>query len=103
VCPCYLYRDVTTKSGLNFIGIGATEPNYLVTADDVDTLLAIEVQPLDDRKRKVTSLPCADLYSIMLYFLNTFGNPGAMYICIPFEMTQRRVLMINYNFSFLIS
>ncbi|XP_057787731.1 uncharacterized protein LOC131004975 isoform X2 [Salvia miltiorrhiza] len=31
---------------------GAKQPNYLVTADDVDTCLAIEVQPLDDRKRK---------------------------------------------------
>ncbi|KAM0927417.1 hypothetical protein ACQ4PT_002863 [Festuca glaucescens] len=31
---------------------GAKQPNYLVTADDVDTLLVIEVQPLDDRKRK---------------------------------------------------
>ncbi|XP_010546269.1 PREDICTED: uncharacterized protein LOC104818394 isoform X2 [Tarenaya hassleriana] len=31
---------------------GANQPNYLVTADDVDTYLAIEVQPLDDRKRK---------------------------------------------------
>ncbi|KAK3163670.1 hypothetical protein QOZ80_1AG0006650 [Eleusine coracana subsp. coracana] len=31
---------------------GARQPSYLVTADDVDTLLAIEVQPLDDRKRK---------------------------------------------------
>ncbi|KAL6493332.1 hypothetical protein OROGR_033091 [Orobanche gracilis] len=31
---------------------GAKQPNYLVTADDVDTYLAIEIQPLDDRKRK---------------------------------------------------
>ncbi|GKU88901.1 hypothetical protein SLEP1_g3113 [Rubroshorea leprosula] len=31
---------------------GAKQPNYLVSADDVDTYLAIEVQPLDDRKRK---------------------------------------------------
>ncbi|XP_044386752.1 putative cysteine-rich receptor-like protein kinase 35 isoform X4 [Triticum aestivum] len=31
---------------------GARQPTYVVTADDVDTLLAIEVQPLDDRKRK---------------------------------------------------
>ncbi|KAF0924218.1 hypothetical protein E2562_008515 [Oryza meyeriana var. granulata] len=31
---------------------GAKQPSYLVTADDVDSLLAIEVQPLDDRKRK---------------------------------------------------
>uniref|UniRef100_A0A453SXD7 AIR9-like A9 domain-containing protein n=1 Tax=Aegilops tauschii subsp. strangulata TaxID=200361 RepID=A0A453SXD7_AEGTS len=32
---------------------GAKQPTYLVTADDVDSLLAIEVQPLDDRKRKI--------------------------------------------------
>ncbi|CAI9115561.1 OLC1v1016487C1 [Oldenlandia corymbosa var. corymbosa] len=31
---------------------GAKQPLYLVTADDVDTYLAIEVQPLDNRKRK---------------------------------------------------
>ncbi|XP_038997383.1 uncharacterized protein LOC120122300 isoform X2 [Hibiscus syriacus] len=31
---------------------GAKQPNYPVTADDVDTYLAIEVQPLDNRKRK---------------------------------------------------
>ncbi|KMZ66164.1 hypothetical protein ZOSMA_2G01750 [Zostera marina] len=30
----------------------AKQPAYLVTADDVDCYLAIEVQPLDDRKRK---------------------------------------------------
>lgn len=38
---------------------GAKQPNYLVTADDVDSYLAIEVQPLDDRKRKVN---CVDLW-----------------------------------------
>ncbi|GAB2277257.1 hypothetical protein Dimus_011964 [Dionaea muscipula] len=31
---------------------GAKEPKYLVTADDVNTTLALEIQPLDDRKRK---------------------------------------------------
>jgi hypothetical protein len=36
-----------------FDGAGARQPTYLVTADDVDSVLAIEVQPLDDRKRKV--------------------------------------------------
>lgn len=34
----------------------AKQPVYLVTADDVDTYLAIEVQPLDDSKRKVIVL-----------------------------------------------
>ncbi|XP_039042781.1 uncharacterized protein LOC120181788 isoform X2 [Hibiscus syriacus] len=36
---------------VNYIN-GAKQPNYLVTADDVDTYLAIEVQPLDIRNRK---------------------------------------------------
>ncbi|ESQ40792.1 hypothetical protein EUTSA_v10012799mg [Eutrema salsugineum] len=31
---------------------GAKKPNYLVTADDVDLYLAIEVHPLDDKNRK---------------------------------------------------
>jgi hypothetical protein len=31
---------------------GAKQPGYLVSADDVHTYLAIEVQPMDDRKRK---------------------------------------------------
>ncbi|KAL5574556.1 hypothetical protein UlMin_016255 [Ulmus minor] len=36
---------------VNYID-GAKQPSYLVTADDVDSYLAIEVQPLDKRKRK---------------------------------------------------
>ncbi|XP_039008212.1 uncharacterized protein LOC120136173 [Hibiscus syriacus] len=36
---------------VNYIN-GAKQPNYLVTADDVDRYLAIEVQPLDNRNRK---------------------------------------------------
>jgi hypothetical protein len=39
---------------LYFCCIGAKQPSYLVTADDVDAYLAIEVQPLDEKKRKVT-------------------------------------------------
>ncbi|KAI3824366.1 hypothetical protein L1987_05824 [Smallanthus sonchifolius] len=35
---------------INYIR-GAKQPTYLVTADDVDTYLAIEVQPMDNRKR----------------------------------------------------
>lgn len=36
--------------------IGAKQPGYLVTADDVDAYLAIEVQPLDEKKRKVSHI-----------------------------------------------
>ncbi|XP_077244076.1 uncharacterized protein LOC143884411 isoform X2 [Tasmannia lanceolata] len=39
------------NGSVNYI-FGAKQPNYLVTADDVDSYLAIEVQPLDNRKRK---------------------------------------------------
>ena len=53
------------KPILPFPGVGAKQPTYLVTADDVDNLLAIEVQPLDDRKRKVVSFSCADPYAMI--------------------------------------
>lgn len=46
---------------------GAKQPNYLVTADDVETYLAIEVQPLDNRKRKVLFL----FFSLLLPPPNT--------------------------------
>ncbi|XP_057972004.1 uncharacterized protein LOC131160384 isoform X2 [Malania oleifera] len=39
------------NGSVNYID-GAKQPNYLVTADDVDAYVAIEVQPLDNRKRK---------------------------------------------------
>lgn len=45
-----LFLDLDLKL---FFMAGAKQPTYLVTADDVDSYLAIEVQPLDDRKRKV--------------------------------------------------
>lgn len=58
----YSYAHV--ECGLmDFLMTGAKQPNYLVTADDVDTYLAIEVQPLDDRKRKV------------LYYISVAGQP----------------------------
>lgn len=46
---------------------GAKQPSYLVTADDVDTYLAIEVQPLDDRKRKVS--PIASVWFKQIYIV----------------------------------
>lgn len=48
--------------------IGAKQPNYLISADDVDTLLAIEVQPLDNRKRKV--------------FFGTYHNGSLLLVCV---------------------
>uniref|UniRef100_A0A452XW57 Uncharacterized protein n=1 Tax=Aegilops tauschii subsp. strangulata TaxID=200361 RepID=A0A452XW57_AEGTS len=40
------------EDGLQKFIEGARQPTYLVTADDVDTILAVEVQPLDNRERK---------------------------------------------------
>lgn len=37
-----------------YLVTGAKQPDYLFTADDGDSYLAIEVQPFDDRKRKVS-------------------------------------------------
>ena len=48
---------IKLKLTLSLPDIGADEPTYLVTADDVDSLLDIEIQPLDEnRKRKVNPL-----------------------------------------------
>lgn len=33
---------------------GATVPEYVVTADDVDTLLAVDCTPMDDSGRQVS-------------------------------------------------
>lgn len=52
----FVYTTTKGKQKLPLPGVGAKQPTYLVTADDVDSLLAIEVQPLDDRKRKVNPL-----------------------------------------------
>lgn len=46
---------------------GAKQPLYLVTADDVDTYLAIEVQPLDDRKRKVLSVSTISMVALIFW------------------------------------
>ncbi|KAL7600742.1 uncharacterized protein LOC111920696 [Lactuca sativa] len=37
---------------------GAKQPTYTVTADDVDTYLAVEVQPLDNKQRKGELVKC---------------------------------------------
>lgn len=66
-----LWRDVGHRE---FLVTGAKQPNYLVTADDVDTYLAIEVQPLDNRKRKVPSL--------------NYWNSSPMYFSIVFPLSQ---------------
>ncbi|KAK1423647.1 hypothetical protein QVD17_18953 [Tagetes erecta] len=54
---------------VNYID-GAKQPSYLVTADDVDTYLAIEVQPMDNRKRK------GDLVKV-------FANEHRKIVCDP--------------------
>lgn len=35
---------------------GATNPEYVVTADDVDKLIAVECIPMDDQGRQVFSI-----------------------------------------------
>ncbi|KAI3510538.1 hypothetical protein L1887_17607 [Cichorium endivia] len=45
------------NGSVNYIE-SAKQPTYTVTADDVDTYLAVEVQPLDDRQRKGELVKC---------------------------------------------
>jgi hypothetical protein len=49
-----------------FCYVGAKQPSYLVTADDVDAYLAIEVQPLDEKKRKVTHKISFSIHPILI-------------------------------------
>ncbi len=70
---------------------GAKQPNYLVTADDVDTYLAIEVQPLDNRKRKVLfislslSFPKIDIHDNIDY---------CIFFWIRISLNQRKEIIV---------
>ncbi|WCJ28944.1 hypothetical protein M5689_010611 [Euphorbia peplus] len=69
---------------------GAKQPNYLVTADDVNTYLAIEVQPLDDRKRK------GELVKV-------FANEQRKIVCDPEMQNHIERTLYNGNASYRIS
>lgn len=64
----YFFCFISPLRSHDTVVTGAKQPTYLVTADDVDTYLAIEVQPLDNRKRKVCLYP-------LLYFLSACMLP----------------------------
>jgi hypothetical protein len=42
---------------------GATHPEYIVTADDVDKLIAVECIPMDDQGRQVKYRDFSGIYS----------------------------------------
>lgn len=42
---------------------GATHPEYVVTADDVDKLIAVECIPMDDQGRQVKFWDFSGMYS----------------------------------------
>ncbi|XP_059628586.1 uncharacterized protein LOC132271274 isoform X2 [Cornus florida] len=69
---------------------GAKQPNYLVTADDVDTYLAIEVQPLDNRKRK------GELVKV-------FANEHRKITCDPEMLNQIEKTLYNGHASYRVS
>lgn len=50
---CFLvnYFDLSFKFYIT--GSGATNPEYVVTADDVDKLIAVECIPMDDQGHQV--------------------------------------------------
>lgn len=78
-----------------YSNVGAKQPNYLVTADDVDTYLAIEVQPLDNRKRQVLS--CYWLQDAHSYVLSVLGN---MSVHVYIVSLPNLFIFIFFIFSF---
>lgn len=56
---------VTLLFLVNFFSLGATNPEYVVTADDVDKLIAVECIPMDDQGRQVHT--CNDFFFYLLF------------------------------------
>ncbi|KAJ0266120.1 Uncharacterized protein HA466_0001700 [Hirschfeldia incana] len=69
---------------------GAKKPNYLVTADDVDLYLAIEVHPLDDNNRK------GELVKV-------FANENCKITCHPEMQSHIEKNLHNSHASFKVS
>ena len=44
---------------------GATNPEYVVTADDVDKLIAVECIPMDDQGRQVHTCNSIHMYILI--------------------------------------
>ncbi|CAH8281919.1 unnamed protein product [Eruca vesicaria subsp. sativa] len=74
---------------VNYID-GAKKPNYLVTADDVDLYLAIEVHPLDDKNRK------GELVKV-------FANENCKITCHPEMQSHIEKNLHNSHASFKVS
>ncbi|CAG7911693.1 unnamed protein product [Brassica rapa] len=74
---------------VNYID-GAKKPNYLVTADDVDLYLAIEVHPLDDKNRK------GELVKV-------FANDNCKITCHPEMQSHIEKNLHNSHASFKVS
>ncbi|KAL4589943.1 hypothetical protein LXL04_002855 [Taraxacum kok-saghyz] len=63
---------------------GAKQPTYTVTADDVDTYLAVEVQPLDNKQRKGELVKC-------------FANDNKKIACHPDMVREiERILSVGH-------
>lgn len=50
-CVIMLFRYICYL--IKVLDSGATNPEYFVTADDVDKLIAVECIPMDDQGRQV--------------------------------------------------
>ncbi|CAN8256860.1 unnamed protein product [Cochlearia groenlandica] len=74
---------------VNYID-GAKKPNYLVTADDVDLYLAIEVHPLDDNNRKGE-------------LVRVFANENCKITCHPEMQSHIEKSLNNSNALFKVS
>lgn len=49
---------------------GAAQPEYTITADDCDSMVAIECVPMDERGRRVRGYHDKAGYNLMIVLLN---------------------------------
>ena len=51
-----------------FLRSGATNPEYVVTADDVDKIIAVECIPMDDQGHQVCSFVSVFVFVLFFFF-----------------------------------
>lgn len=66
-----------------FLQSGATNPEYIVTADDVDKIIAVDCIPMDDQGRQVSFT----LYIHALVYVDTVSIFLCMHDCKNVELS----------------
>jgi hypothetical protein len=77
-----------------FLGSGATNPEYVVTADDVDKLIAVECIPMDDKGRQVWNKLVIHIMICHIYCID-YVSYGPIYGC--YTLTEIQYFNLGYE------